>query len=80
MATERTENRITLPQHIRDRAKQRASELGYTALVDYVTELVMVDTSPLIARQGASVPQSPPQQQEQSSIAVNAGGGWGDEI
>lgn len=76
---QRIEHRITLPQHIRNRAQQRADDLGYESILEYVSELVVVDTSPLITRQGAQVPQSP-LQQEQSSVAVSSGNGWGDEI
>lgn len=76
---QRTEHRMTLPQHVRGRAQQRADELGYESVLDYVTELVVVDTSPLISRGVAAVPQSPPQQ-EQPSIVVNTVGGWGAEV
>ncbi len=76
--TERKEHRITLPQHVRTRAQQRADELGYGSILEYVSELVVVDTSPLIARGIAQVPQSPPNQ-EQPPFTVTSGE-WGDEI
>lgn len=79
MSNKRTENRITLPQHLRSRAQQRAKELGYGSLLEYVSELVVVDTSPLIARAAAQVPQAPPQT-EQPAISVSTGGEWGAEI
>ena len=75
---ERKEHRITLPQHVRTRAQQRADELGYGSILEYVSELVVVDTSPLIARGIAQVPQAPPNQ-EQPTITVTSGE-WGDEI
>lgn len=74
--TERKEHRITLPHHLRNRAQQRADELGYSSMLEYVSELVVVDTSPLIARGVAQVPQSP-LNQEQPPIAVDSGDGWG---
>lgn len=77
--TERKEHRITLPHHLRTRAQQRADELGYSSMLEYVSELVVVDTSPLIARGAAQVPQAPPQQ-EAPAIAVSTGDGWGAEI
>lgn len=76
---EKRENRITIPATIRARAEQRAADLGYGSLIDYVVELVVIDTSPLIAHGVASVPETP-QQQHQPSIAVTAGGGWGAEV
>jgi len=79
MSATKREHRITLPQHLRNRAEQRAAELGYTSMLEYVSELVVVDTSPLIARGVAQVPQSPPQQ-EQPAIAVSTGDGWGSEV
>ena len=76
--TERKEHRITLPQHLRTRAQQRANELGYGSVLEYVSELVVVDTSPLIARGMAPIPQAPTNQ-EQPSITVSSGE-WGGEI
>ena len=76
--TERKEHRITLPHHLRTRAQQRADELGYSSMLEYVSELVVVDTSPLIARGVAQVPQSP--SQETPTIAVSSGDGWGAEV
>ncbi|MEM7066777.1 MAG: hypothetical protein AAF572_26875 [Cyanobacteria bacterium P01_B01_bin.77] len=76
--TERREHRITLPQHLRTRAQQRADELGYGSVLEYVSELVVVDTSPLIARGIAQVPQAPINQ-EQPTITVSSGD-WGAEI
>ena len=76
--TERKEHRITLPQHLRTRAQQRADELGYGSILEYVSELVVVDTSPLIARGMAQVPEAPPNQ-EQTTITVSSGD-WGSEI
>ena len=74
----KTENRITLPQPIRNRAQQRADELGYGAILEYVSELVVVDTSPLITRGMAQVPQALPNQ-EQPTITVSSGE-WGTDI
>ena len=76
--TERKEHRITLPQHLRTRAQHRADELGYGSVLEYVSELVVVDTSPLIARGMAQIPQAPANQ-EQPSITVSSGE-WGGEI
>ncbi|MEM8612128.1 MAG: hypothetical protein AAGF93_08940 [Cyanobacteria bacterium P01_H01_bin.105] len=77
--TERKEHRITLPQHLRTRAQERADQLGYSSMLEYVSELVVVDTSPLITRGVAQVPQSPPQQ-ETPTIDVSSGDGWGAEV
>ena len=74
----RQEHRITLPQPIRNRAQQRADELGYSTVLEYLTELVVIDTSPLVARQAAQVSPQPPAQQ-QSPITI-AASGWGDEL
>ena len=79
MNQSKNEHRITLPQHLRNRAEQRATELGYNSMLEYVSELVVVDTSPLIARGAAQVPQAPPQQ-EAPAIAVSTGDGWGSEV
>ena len=68
----RKEHRITLPQHVRTRAQQRADELGYGSILEYVSELVVVDTSPLITRGMAQVPQALPNQ-EQPTITVSSG-------
>ena len=76
----RLEHRITLPQHLRKRAQQRADELGYGSILEYVSELVVVDTSPLIARASACTPQSSVQQESPAPVAVSSGEGWGDEI
>lgn len=76
---QRKENRITLPPHIRHRAQQRATELGYSSVLEYLSELVVVDTSPLISRGLAQIPQAPPKQ-DPPTIAVASGDGWGTEI
>ena len=69
--TERKEHRITLPQHLRTRAQPQADELGYSSVLEYVSELI-VDTSPMIPHGMAQVPQAPPQQ-EQPTITVSSG-------
>ena len=74
----KTENRITLPLHVRNRAQQRADELGYGTVLDYLVELVVVDTSPLITRQPAQVNPQPPAQTQAPVISANAGGDWGE--
>lgn len=76
--TKRKEHRITLPHYLRTRAQQRADELGYSSMLEYVSELVVVDTSPLIARGVAQVPQA--SSQETPTIAVSIGDGWGAEV
>ncbi|MDV3351731.1 hypothetical protein QGP82_23715 [Leptothoe sp. LEGE 181152] len=72
------ENRITLPLHVRNRAQQRADELGYGTVLDYLVELVVVDTSPLITRQLAQVSPPPPAQQQAPVITATAGSDWGE--
>lgn len=80
----RKENRITLPQHLRARAQQRVEELGYGSLLEYVSELVVCDTSPLIARGLAAVPQQPPATETATApppvVPVSGADGWGGEI
>lgn len=74
----KTENRITLPLHVRNRANARAEELGYDTVLDYLVELVVVDTSPLITRQGAQISPQPPAQTQAPAISAKAGGDWGE--
>lgn len=75
----RPENRITLPQHLRERAHTRVQELGYGSLLEYVSELVILDTSPLVDRVTATVPPLATAPKEQAAPVVN-NGGWGGEI
>ena len=74
----KTENRITLPQPIRNRAQQRADDLGYGTVLDYLVELVVVDTSPLITHPTAQVNPQSPAQTKIPALSVNAGGEWGE--
>lgn len=75
----RQENRITLPQHLRDRANTRLKELGYGSLLEYVSELVILDTSPLVDRVAATVPPLATAPKELQTPVVNSDG-WGEEV
>lgn len=75
----RPENRITLPQHLRERAQARIENLGYGSLLEYVSELVILDTSPLVDRAVATVPPPAAAAKEANAPVVNSSG-WGGEI
>lgn len=72
------QHRVTIPQHLKDRAKKRAEELDLS-LTQYVTELITIDVS-AITKESLGPTRTPSLNKSQPTINVSLGNGWGDEI